>query len=121
MQIVAVSSWLVVLTHVACGCLSVCVSLCVISNQSTSKLYVICLKPPLNLTPCYINHTQDTLGTKFCASVCVCVCVCVFVCVCVCVCVMFLHPSTVEASSICNYVGKILENTKQQSQAVGKI
>ena len=113
MQIVAVSSWQVVLTHVACGCLSVCVSLCVISNQSTSKLYVICLKPPLNLTPCYINHTQDTLGTKLCASVCVCVCVCV--------CVMFLHPSTVEASSICNYVGKILENTKQQSQAVGKI
>ena len=43
---------------------------------------------------------------------------CVFVYVCVCV---FLCPSTVEASSVCNDSVDILEGTKQRSYVVGMI
>ena len=45
-------------THV-CICAFVCVCLCEISNQSTSKTLVICVKPSVNLAPCYITHTSS--------------------------------------------------------------
>ena len=34
-----------------------CVCVFVISDQSTSKTHVICVKLLVNLTPCCINHT----------------------------------------------------------------
>ena len=40
------------------------VSVCVMSNQSTSKSHVICVKLSVNFRPCCINHTARHFSTK---------------------------------------------------------
>ena len=41
----------------------VCLSLCLISNQSTSKNRVICVIPSVNLIPCCIKTQHSSAGT----------------------------------------------------------
>ena len=56
---------------VCCVCTCVCVCMCVISNQSTWKMHVICVTPPVNLTLnilMYIPHSKVVLGLRYWGS-----------------------------------------------------
>ena len=52
-----INIYLYVCQYISPCMLYVCLSICVISSQSTSKNHVIHAKPSVNLMPCWIKHT----------------------------------------------------------------